>query len=463
MKFLLVRAGNQKTNEIQLTNPPLSHPPLGLLYLGAVLEQDGHKVELIDCYAEKISREKLENYLKSSDVVGMSVLGDDYIASANIAKMIKEINPDIPLIIGGPHCTFYKERALHDITNADVCVTGEGEHVILDLVKYLQGNKKLEDIHGIYYRDNGIIKSGKPLKVTEDLDKIPFPARHLVDKYDYGGFPFGYELKKKVTSIITSRGCPFRCRFCARYSNFIEEWGYRKRSAENVVKEIQELDEKYRSVWIVDDNFLADSKRAHEIFDKLIETGTNIEFLIEGARTDSADRELYKKMKKAGVTFISYGIESGNQDVLDFYNKKATLNNIRETVNLAREMGFFLSASFILGAPIETKQHIENTIKYACSLPIDIASFAPLGYIRGSRLWVEAVENNKISKDTFIVITNSENDLGNFTREEIGSYTIQAYKKFYLRPNYLLSQISRSISRNDFSLLFRGWKFLFSL
>ena len=463
MKFLLIRAGDKRTNEIQLTNPPLSHPPLGLLYLGAVLEQDDHKVELIDCYAEQISKNKLENYLKSSDAVGMSVLGDDYISSVDISRMIKEINPDIPLIIGGPHCTFFKERALHDITHADVCATGEGEHVILDLVKYLQGNKKLDDIHGIYYRDNGIIKSGKPLKVIDDVDKIPFPARHLVDKYDYGDFPFGYQLKKKVTSIITSRGCPFRCSFCPRYSNIIEEWGFRQRSAENVVKEIQELDGKYRSIWIVDDNFLADNKRAHEIFDKLIESDTKIDILIEGARTDSADRELYKKMKKAGVTFISYGIESGNQDVLDFYNKKATLNKIRETVNLAREMGFFLSASFILGAPIETKQHIENTIKYACSLPIDIASFAPLGYIRGSRLWVEAVENNKISKDTFIVISNSESDLGNFTREEIGSYTIQAYKKFYLRPNYLLSQISRSISRNDFSLLFKGWKFLFSL
>ena len=463
MKFLLIRAGDKRTNEIQLTNPPLSHPPLGLLYLGAVLEQDDHKVELIDCYAEQISKNKLENYLKSSDAVGMSVLGDDYISSVDISRMIKEINPDIPLIIGGPHCTFFKERALHDITHADVCATGEGEYVILDLVKYLQGEKKIDDIHGIYYRDNGIIKSGKPLKVTDNLDKIPFPARHLVDKYDYGGFPFGYELKKKVTSIITSRGCPFRCRFCARYSNFIEEWGYRKRSAENVVKEIQELDEKYRSIWIVDDNFLADNKRAHEIFDKLIESDTKIDILIEGARTDSADRELYKKMKKAGVTFISYGIESGNQDVLDFYNKQITLQQIQEATSLAREMGFFLSASFILGAPIETKQHIENTIKYACSLPIDIASFAPLGYIRGSRLWVEAVENNKISKDTFIVISNSESDLGNFTREEIGSYTIQAYKKFYLRPNYLLSQISRSISRNDFSLLFKGWKFLFSL
>ena len=463
MNFLLLRAGDQKTNEIQLTNPPLSHPPLGLLYLGAVLEHDGHKVDLIDCYAEKISKEKLKNYLQSFDVVGMNVHEDDYIASVVISKMIKEIDPDIPLIIGGPHCTFFKESALNDIPYADVSVTGEGEHVILDLVKYLQGKKKLLDIHGIYYRDNGSIKSGKPLKVIDNLDNIPFPARHLADKYDYGGFPFGYQLKKKVTSIITSRGCPSHCRFCPRYSNFIEKWGYRQRSAENVVREIQDLDEKYRSIWIVDDNFLANSKRVHKIFDRLLEIGTNIEFLIEGARTDSADRELYKKMKKAGVTFISYGIESGNQEVLDFYNKKITLQQIQESTSLAREMDFFVSASFILGAPIETKQHIENTIRYACSLPIDIASFAPLRYVRGSKLWVEAVENEKISSDIFFAESDSRKGLGNFTREELIAYTIQAHKTFYFRPIYLFSQIYRSLLRNNYSLLFHGLKFLFIL
>ena len=463
MNFLLLRAGYQKTNEIQLTNPPLSHPPLGVLYIGAVLEQEGHKIEIIDCYAEKISREKLKNYLQSSDAIGITVLGDDYISAVDISRLIKEIDPDIPLIIGGPHCTFFKELALKDIYSADVSVTGEGEHVILDLVKYLQGKKKLSNIHGVYYRNNGSIKSGKPLKVIDNLDNIPFPARHLVDKYDYGGFPFGYQLRKKVTSIITSRGCPFRCRFCARYSNFIEEWGYRKRSVENVVKEIQVINEKYRSVWIVDDNFLADIKRAHKIFDKLLENGINLDILIEGARSDSPDRELYKKMKKAGVTFISYGIESGNQDVLDFYNKKTTLPQIRKAVNLAREMDFFTSASFILGSPIETKQHIENTIKFACSLPIDIASFSPLGYTRGSSLWNEAVENNKISKDSFIVTADSNKGLGNFTGEEIRSYTIQAYRRFYMRPNYLLSQILRGITRNDFSLLLKGWRFLFSI
>jgi len=463
MKFLLIKPGEQKTSDIFSIYAPSTHPPLGLLYLGGILEQAGHEVEVLDYNMENITREQLKNVMMSSDAVGMTIYSNDYKSAQNISRMIKEIDPNIPLIIGGPHCSFTQGHSLNDIPDADISVIGEGEHVILDLVKYLQGNKKLADVHGIYYRDNGSITPGKPLQIIENLDDLPFPARHLVDKYDYGNYPFGYHLKKKVTALETSRGCPFRCRFCSRYNNIIPDWGFRQRSVENVVKEIQELDEKYRSVRIDDDSFLADRKRAHKIFDKLLKIGTNADLLIEGARVDSADRDLYKKMKKTGVTLISYGVESGNQDVLDFYNKKTTLQQIRKAINLAREMGFFTSASFILGAPIETKKHIENTIEFACSLPLDIASFGPLGYIRGSQLWNEAVESKKISSDTFIVLADSRKGLGNFTREELIAHIYQAYKTFYLRPTYLLGQIYRSLLRNDYSLLFNGWKFLYSL
>jgi magnesium-protoporphyrin IX monomethyl ester (oxidative) cyclase len=460
MKFLLIKPGEYKNLNNFFLNAPTNSPPLGLLYLGAILEQDGHEVEILDYYMEDISSEQLENSLRSSDAVGMTIYTDELKPSVNISEMIKKIEPNIPLIIGGPHCSFVQKRALKDNQYADISVVGEGEHVIIDIAKYIQGKKKLNEIHGIYYKKNGLIKKGKSIEVIDNLDDLPFPAQSLVDKYDYGDFPFGYKLKKKVTSIETSRGCAFKCRFCTRYNNIIKEWGFRQRSAENVVKEILELDKKFNSILFVDDNFLADNKRAHKIFDMLLENGTDMDMLIEGARVYPADRKLYKKMKKAGVTFITYGIESGNQDVLDFYNKKTTLDQIREAVNLAREMGFFINASFILGAPIETESHIENTIKFACSLPIDIASFSPLGYIIGSQLWREAVEEGKISSDTFIEFADSRKGLGNFTREELIENTYEALRSFYLRPKYILGQIYRSILRNDFNLLINGWKFI---
>jgi len=457
MRFLLIHVGDQVKRQSRLTFA--TSPPLGLLYLGAILEQDGHKVEILDYYIENVSREQLKNTLHSSDVVGITIYTYALKPAQDISKIVKELDPDIPLLIGGPHCIFHQKQSLSDFPDADISVVGEGEPVVLDLVKYLQGQKNLDDINGIYYRDNGSIRSGKPLQVIEDLDGVPFPARHLVEKYEYGELPFGYHMKK-MTTMITSRGCPFNCRFCSRYDNIISGFRFRQRSADNVLQEFEEISEKYSSISIVDDNFLVDTKRAHKIFDGIIKMGKEIEIGIHGARVDTAEKELYQKMKKAGVKYLYFGLESGNQDVLDFYNKKTTLPQIKKAIKLSREMNFVTTGNFILGAPIETKEHIEKTIKLACSLPLDIAGFGPLIYIRGAQLWDEAVENKKISKDMSVVLAGSEKGLGKLTQKEIEQYISVGFKRFYLRPTYLLGQIYRSMLRNDYSLLFHGLKFL---
>ena len=232
------------------------------------------------------------------------------------------------------------------------------------------------------------------------------------------------------------------------------------RSAENVIKEIQEISDIYKSIVIVDDNFLADKKRAHKIFDMILESNIDMEFFIEGARVDTADRNLYLKMKKAGVKTILYGLESGNQEVLDFYNKNITINQIKQTIKLAREMNFFVYTSFIIGAPIETKEQIENTIKFACSLPIDLANFGVLTYLIGSPLWIEAVKKKKITPNIYAVIAEKEKNLGNFTKDELINYVIYAYKSFYFRPNYIVAQVYRSFLRSDIRILLNGLKYL---
>ncbi len=458
MKFLLIRPGNQKED-----SKHVMLPPLGLLYLGAVLENEGHKVEILDYSVKNISKEQLKNSLMSSDAIGMTIQTIDFKPPNDISKMIKDLDYNIPLIIGGPHCTFVQKQSLHDIPLADISVIAEGEHVILELAKFIQGKKKLGEIHGIYYRDNGSIFSGKPFKVINNLDSLPFPARHLVEKNEYGDSPHGYQLKRKVTSLISSRGCPCNCRFCTRYANMIEGWGFRQRSAENILREFEEIDEMYGSINVVDDNFLADKKRAHEIFDGLIKMGKKTEMVIHGARVDSADKELYQKMKKTGVKYLYFGIESGNQEVLDYYKKNITLSQIRNAVKLSRKMNFVTMGSFIFGAPMETGEHIENTIKFACSLPLDFANFVPLKYIKGSQIWKEAVESKKISddSDTFFALADKDIGLGNLTRNELLEYTIKAFYRFYNRPTYLIGQMYRSISRNDFKFLLNGLRFLF--
>jgi radical SAM superfamily enzyme YgiQ (UPF0313 family) len=195
----------------------------------------------------------------------------------------------------------------------------------------------------------------------------------------------------------------------------------------------------------------------------LIEIGTEIEVMILGARVDSADKKLYAKMKKANVKFVGYGIESGNQDVLDFYHKDITLQQIRTTIQLAKDMGFFTYGSFILGAPCETEKHFKNTITFACSLPLDIADFGPLFYQKGSFLWNQAVQHGNISKHEYSVTADSRKGLGHFTSEELDRVLSNAFKHFYLRPRYLFNQMHGAFSRKNLGFLVHGLKFLSSL
>ena len=461
MDFLLIRAGKRMGGSYFL-NDESFYPPLGLEYIGASLEHDGHTVKIIDFCMEKMSRDSLSKYLKSADAVGIST--STYILEhvVNVADMIKEIDSEIPLIIGGPHCTYNQNNSLTDVHSADICVAGDGEKVIIDIVRFLEGKKPLSDIPGIYYREDNQIKAGKPIEIVDDLDSLYFPARHLLDRYHYEEMDKLQLLKPKFTTMITSRGCPFKCRFCARYGIVMKDYTYRKRSAENVVKEIQEIDEKYRSLMIVDDNFLEDEKRAHRIMDELIKIGTSVELFILGARVTAAKKDLYEKMKRANVKFVGYGLESGNQDVLNFYNKNITLDQVKKAVRLSRKMGFMTYGSFIIGAPIETKKHINKTIKFACSLPLDVAVFLPLAYQRYSQLWMEAVRNGKISENEYMVVADSQRGLGNFTLEELVNYQKKAFRCFYWRPHYLVSEAYRLLSQKNVRLVMQGFRVLAS-
>jgi len=462
MKFLLIDSQGYfsfySSKKITSLATSLS-PPLGLLYIGRALEDEGHKVEVIQFLNRKSPKEQIKKSLKSVDVVGINISSSFINDTIQIAKTIKEFDSSITIILGGPHCIFHPKRALEDIPIADMSLEGEGDFAIKDIAKAIESKKTLSEVKGLFYRENGKIKAGKPHQIIMGLDSIPFPARHLVEKYDYGKTKNTYLFKPKLTSMVSSRGCPFHCRFCAR--NAPSYRIYRQRSAENVVKEIIEIENKYKSVYIVDDNFLSDKKRTHKIMDELIKNGTNIDLLVRGARVDSAERELYEKMKKAGVKYIEFGIESGNQGVLDFYNKRTTLNQIRKAVKLSRQMNFITTGNFILGAPIESKKHFKKTIKFASSLPLDIAFFFPLTYMYGSDLWDEAVQNGNIKgTDSFSVCADSRIGLGNFTEEELENVCKKAFRSFYLRPSYVVPQVLRSIFRKNFGVLKIGMNYV---
>jgi anaerobic magnesium-protoporphyrin IX monomethyl ester cyclase len=454
MNFLLINAlggFNYIASKKRKATTSSYMPPLGLLYLAQSLLDEGHHVNVLDFY----NQTQLLQSLNTIDAVGISVNTQYYHEAATLSALIKEKKPTLPIIIGGPHPTFHPEQSLRDIPTADISVCGEADLIIKDLAAALNGSKKIANIPGISYRQNNTIKPAKHTQWIKDLDSIPFPARHLVKQYDYGKIHNTYIYKPKFASMITSRGCPFNCRFCTRHVFSYKT--FRQRSAQNVIDEIQEISEQHKSLMMVDDNFLTDKKRVNHIFDAIIQMKLDLDIIIPSTRVDAADRTLYKKMKKAGVIFLGFGIESGNQEILDYYRKRTTLPQIRKAINMSREMNFITLAYFILGAPMETKEQIKNTIDFACSLPIDISLFTPLYYMYGSDLWNEAINDGKITKDDgYFLKASAENGLGHFTSSELENYCNDAVRRFYFRPSYLIKQFYRSIMRKDLGVMKLG-------
>ncbi len=455
MKFLLINAFMDYSKIIKLFAIESEIPPLGLMYVASALEIEGHEVSIVDFCAESFSEEKLVNFVEKHDVIGITVRSHNLKSVSQISEIIKKSFPSKPIILGGPHCTLNPKDALLN-TCADISVQGEGEHVINHIANAIRGNGNLYDIPGVFYKKDAEIKNGPPYQEITDLNSIPFPSRHLVDKYVYGEVVSGFNpTRGKVTSIMTSRGCPYNCSYCI--NNTLTK-RFRSRSADNVIKELQEIKGNYDFLHVIDENFFADLNTANKILDFLVEDDHGFDIWISGIRVDVANKELFQKMKKAGVRTINLGIESGNQDVLDFYNKKTTLSQVRKAAYLARKMGFFTIGYFMLGAPIETEEHIKNTINFAKSLPLDNASFSPFSYLKGAPIWYEAVREGKISENEQAVMADISRNLGNFTEEEIWKWIVKAFSSFHLRTSYVIDQIIQSFIRWDFRVPVEGFK-----
>lgn len=457
MRFLLINPKNKlylsRGEEPDDQILDLLLPPLGLLYTASCLENNGHSVEIIDLNFEKKPIELILKKIFNSDVVGLNIYTNyDYKEINHLLFKIKDIDSNIIIIIGGPHCTFQPKKSLQDIPLADFSIEGESELILPRLVKQLEEGTESYSIPGVNYRTKKGVVKGNPAKIIMNLDDLCFPSRHLIKKYNYGLRINGVYYKDKMTSISTSRGCPFHCRFCPTNVRTIKS--YRRRSVDDVVDEFIQINQDYSSVVIVDDCFLVSNKRSHELFDKLIKNNIDLELIVMGTRIDFADRVLYKKMKKAGVSFIFYGIESGNQDVLNYYRKGITVDQIKETIQLANKMNIRTIGSFIFGAPFETKKHIEKTISFAKKLPLDFAMFNILSYTYRSDLWFEAVESGKISADDrYLVVANNDQRLSLLTTQELFNYCEKAYKNFYVNPSYLFNQLQKSLKQRDYFLL----------
>lgn len=333
-------------------------PPLGIGYMATILNNNGYKSKILDFYLKEISFKNLKGIIEKQEprIIGISSTTETYKNAIRLAKLIKNIDASIIIIFGGCHVTFEYEEALN-IDEVDYVIRGEGEITILELCNYLlRGKGQLSQINGISYKEKGIIYNNADRDFIEDLDILPFPDRRLFSMRKYS----------VPASISTSRGCPGRCIFCA--ASALSGCKYRVRSAENIVEEFKYLNSLgYSKIQIVDDTMTADLRRLNKFLKLLIEEDLNITWGCE-SRVDIISLELLQKMYKAGCRSIQFGVEAGNQKMLDCLKKKISLEQVKRVFKWCKEVGIKSASCLIIGQPFDTKNSIKDTIEMGLEL-----------------------------------------------------------------------------------------------
>ena len=378
--------------------------PLGIGYVAAVLEKDGFHVEIIDAQVEKLSGKKLLTRIKNAhaSLAGITFTTENRFDAFKMMKLLKVSFPDLTIVAGGPHVSLAAEDSLKHIDALDIVVRGEGEYSTLKLMKVLKEKGNLKEVPGISFRVNGEIVHNPPHPFIESLDNLPFPARHLFlyEKYNFFLDVPG-EGKLPAANIMTSRGCPFNCNFCATPVN----WGRRCRfrSPENVVEEIEQLIEDYgvRAIWIFDDTFTVDKARTEKFCSLLMERNLKIHWFCEIRADKNVDRELLALMKKSGCFSVGFGVESGSQRILDeVVGKKIALQHVDRIRCWCDELGIITNPFFIFSHPTEGWNEAMQTIEFIRRFrPPHRATVALLHVYPGTRLEGLAKENGVIPED----------------------------------------------------------------
>jgi len=448
MKILLINPPSE--NEIIGNNPEIIeeergfNPPLGLLYLAAYLQKhSNHTVKVIDCQAEELDYPQLKKEIKSfsPDVAGITAMTLTLIDVVKTVQLVKSIDNNIKVVLGGPHVHIFPTETIN-LPGIDYLVLGEGEKPFYDLVNAIEKKKGISRLRGIVYKQGRKTINTGPRKFLRNLDQIPFPARELTPYQKYSSL---MAKRQPITTMITSRGCPFRCKFCDR-PNLGKL--FRARSAQNVVDEMEEcVNMGIHEFLIYDDTFTVNKQRVLDICDEIIKRKLDIGWDIR-SRVNTVDKEMLQKLKEANCERIHYGIESGSPKVLKALNKGITVNQVKKAFRLTQEVGIDTLAYFMMGNPLETKKEIAESIKLMKEVNPNFVHITILTPFPATALYFEALAKGIIKTDVWRDFAKNPNSkfvppVWNeyFNREELREIVNNAYKEFYTRPNYIFKEM----------------------
>ncbi|MDP2277376.1 MAG: radical SAM protein [Nitrospirota bacterium] len=441
-------------------------PPMGLASIAATAEHAGYNVSIIDGDAEQLTlAQTVERVaLLEPFAVGSTIMTATMDITRIFFGMLKQRLPDVPVIVGGPHVSALPEQTLADSREIDICVIGEGDDTIVEILRMLDRGEDLGAIAGIAYRKEGqpaVTGRRAPIK---DLTRLPIPAFHLFNhllyrSYGWNKWVSGY--RKPLGVIFTGRGCLGKCNFCAAHSVFGH--GIRFFSMKQIKDQIDYLVSNWgiRVLYFQDDTFTANRKLVNDICGYLIEKGYNkrLEIMVS-SRVDTIHLPTLKRMREASVRWICFGVESGNQEILNRMFKHITINQIKKAYSLSREAGLFIAGNFMIGHLGETKESALDTIRLACELDQEYASFAIAIPLPGTELYQHCLDNN-IPLPTW-------NDFGSVNtppiplNESLNSPELLrlrdlAVNSFFKRPVYFLKLLVRMKTWNvlkDFILMY---------
>jgi len=411
-------------------------PKLGPAYIAAYLEKTGHHVKILDCPAERITLESLPEKLKEYDAPRFVGITSNTVVIGNAiktAEMCKARWPNVKVVMGGIHPTVLPDEVLSS-DFVDFVVRGEGEITTYELIT----NNPAKEIPGLSFKSNGIVHN-PPRPPIKDLDSLPYPAYHLLPMKKYSPATGSYK-RLPVMGIFTTRGCPGRCTYC------YPKGMLRKRSAKNIMGEIKILMNEYgiKEISFYDDTFTVFKDNVKELCSIIIDEGIDVTWSCF-ARVDFIDEELLSIMKKAGCHQIKYGIESADEQILKNINKRINLDQVGGAIALTKKVGITAVGAFMFGNPGETEETIQKNIDFAIELDLDEAVFNITTPFPGTEMFKWAKEKGHLITEDWSKYNLSTvvMNLPTIESECIKKYYKIAYRRFYMRPRYIIERLSR--------------------
>lgn len=425
-------------------------PNLSLLYAAGTLENAGAEVIFIDAQAEGLSLDQTVARLERfrPDFTAYTITTYLFYQSLRWIEAIKAAYP-CPVIVGGVHMSIYPHETMHHRA-IDYAVTGEAEQSLVPLVRGILDRQALGEIKGVAFRhpetDQIVVTPNAP--ALQDVDNAPFPARHLINNTLYYSF---ISQHRNFSALITSRGCPYKCIFCEQGAK-----QFRGRSAKNVVDEIEVGIKEFgiREYDVFDSSFTINRHRVHAICEEILKR--KLQFVWSArTRADCVDKDMLRMMAKAGCNRIYYGIESGNEAILRTLLKESDLNQIKQAVSDTKRVGINTFGYFMIGNPGETRETVEQTIRFSQELELDYAQFSKVTPMPATELYTMFLkETGRDFWREYILDENVDQAIPRpgceLNEAEVLELTREAYMRFYYRPSYMMKALFRMKSTEEF-------------